>query len=283
MEIKDFLLIWVVFFLGSCSSVKSTAKQKDIPVITENKLLKNIAHNSLEYQTIYAKKVNVSFIDKNELLSFKALMKIKKDHFIQVSVIAPLGIEVARVLLTPDSIKFMNMFDKKYFLSDYTYISDRFDVNLNFDCVQKILTNTFFDIESCGSEGKEKKYKLDRTDDSYLLSSIEEKVLSRKIKRLYKKKQKNKEYTLVLQKIDIDPFLFRPVQMLVEDMDDKTGVSVSYKNFKDYSGKKFPEKIVFNLFSEEKKTVLEIEFDKIEFNVDMDSNFRIPSKYTKMN
>ena len=44
-----------------------------------------------------------------------------------------------------------------------------------------------------GGVTKTKKYKLDRVDQGYELSTIGERSFSRKIKKLYKKKRKQKE------------------------------------------------------------------------------------------
>lgn len=281
--VKFILFFVLACCLVSCRSVKSIVEHKDLPYITENKLLKNIYANELNYNTLYAKRLDVSIIQKGESNSFKASLKIRRDSFIQVSVTAPLGIELARVLLTPDSVKFVSPFGKKYFTSDYRYFSDKFDANVSYDCFQKILTNTFFNIENCnGGDLKERKYKFERTNENYVLSTVEEKALSRKIKKLYKKKKKNKEYVLIMQKIEINPEWFRPVSMAVEDMDEHVGVSVDYKNFKDFGGKIFPEKIVFNLFSGEGKTNLEIGFSKLEFDVDVEPSFKISSKYKRI-
>lgn len=284
MKVKNILLVLALTYsFVSCRTVKNITEHRGVPNITENRLFKSIYDNELEYNTLYAKRLDISVVQGDESKNLKASLKLKKDNFIQVSVTAPLGIEVARILLTPDSIKFINSFNKSYFVSDYHYFSDKFDVNVSFDCFQKILTNTFFNFENCsGNSSKEQNYKFDKTDNGYVLSTIEEKTLSRKIKKLYKKKRKNKDYALILQKIEFDPLNFRPVKMSVEDMEEHMGVSVDYFDFKDFSGKIFPEKIVFNLFSDSGKTGLEIKFVKLEFNTEMESNFKISSKYKRI-
>lgn len=283
MKISYLLLSGICVLLMSCHSVKQITVKKDIPLITENKLLRNVGNNELDYSSIFAKRVDINLKNKKGSNSFRASLKIRKDNFIQVSVNAPLGIEVARILLTPDSIKFVDIYHKKYFFADYNYFYEKYDAHISYDCVQKILTNTFFNFEMCGGGvGKIKKYKLDRTEEGYELFTVEERALSRKIKKLYKKKRKNKDFILILQKILIDPQTFRPLLMSVEDVEEEMGVSVKYIDFKDFSGKQFPEKIVFDLFSEDNKTILEMKFQKVEFDVPVESNLKISSKYKKI-
>lgn len=268
--------------MTSCRTVRQVIEKREVPLMTENKLLKNIESHALDFQTLYAKRMDISFFNQGKSSNFKASLKIKRDEFIQVSLTAPLGIEVARILLTPDSIKFADIYHKKYFLADYNYFYDRFDVNLNFGCVQNIFTNTFCNIDDCIGGGKPKKYKLDRTEEGYELSTLEERALSRKIKKLYKKKRKNKDFILILQKILVDPEYFRPVAMSLEDVEENMGVSVEYKDLKEFSGKLFPEKMLFGVFTGQKKTDLNVKFLKVEFDVPVEANFKVSAKYKRI-
>ena len=243
------VLLLILLCFVSCRSVKEiTESRRDLPNITEGKLFKNIISNELDYNTIYAKKV-----------------------------------DVARLLLTPDSVKFISPREKKYFVSDYSYFAERFDVGLTFDCFQRILTNQFFDFESCTTEAvRGKRYKFDKSGNDYVLYSLEEKALGRKLKKLYKKRRKNKEFSLVLQKIHIDPDCFRPNAVSIEDLEEGVGMSVKYKNIKDFGGKLFPGKITFNVFSDNDNWEVILNFDRLEFDVEVSPNFKIPSKYKRM-
>lgn len=277
---KYFLLLFLICCLASCRTVKNITVHKEIPFITENKLFKNIYSNELGYNTLYVKKADVSATMGKKSISCRATLKIKRDSFIQASLSLPLGIEIGRILLTRDSIKFVDSYNKKYFAGDYNFLYEKFDTRLAYDCFQNLLTNIFFNLETCGgSDLEDKKYKLDIQNDFYQLSSVEQKVLSRKIKKLLKRKRPNKDYALVMQKIDIDPVSFRPIRLSLEDIEENVGVSVSYSDFANYGDKLFPNKLIFELNYVGSKTRLEIDFSKIEFDVDIEPNFKISSKY----
>jgi len=282
MKLRFIWLGIVSVFAVSCHTVKEVAVKKEVPAISENRLLKNIEAEALDYRTLYAKRTEVTWSDGKKTDSFKASVKIRRDSFIQVSLTAPLGIEVARILLTPDSIKFADTYHKKYFFADYSYLYEKFDVNIGFDCIQGLLTNDFFNFGNCGGIGKNRKFKFNRTETGYELSTLEERALGRKIKKLYKKKRKNKDYILILQKIAIDPQFFRPLSMSVEDVEEDMGVSVHYRNFKVFSERQFPETIVFKLFSEDRENTLELKFMRLEFDVPVEANFKISSKYKRL-
>ncbi len=279
MKIRLLSIFIICLSVISCHTAKQVVVKKEVPPITENKLLKNIEENKLKYNTLFAKRVNASLKVGEKKTDFRLSMKIGRDSFIQISVNAPLGIEVARVLLTQDSVKFVDMHNKKYFLSDYSYFYDRFETEMNYDYIQKIFTNSFVNLNFESNPDKIRRYKLSRIEEGYVLSIIQEKALGRKIKKLYKKKRKNKDFMLIQQQVITDPVMFKPLSFFLEDIEEGTGVGVEYLNFKDFSGKLFPAKFIFDLFSKEKKMSLKLVFEKLEFDVPIKPNFRISSKY----
>lgn len=281
---SSFVVLLLFVCLVSCRSAKTVVKEKvELPNVTEGRLFKNVVDSALDFNTLYAKKIDLTLRDGEKENTLKAMLRIQRDSFIWVSVTAPLGIEVARVLFTPDSIKFISPREKEYFLSDYSYFSDKFDVDLTFDCFQKILSNHFFDFTSCTSlVDRNKRYKLDKSGDDYVLYSLEEKAIGRKLKRLYKKKRKNKEFTLVLQKVHINPDNFRPNLISIEDLEEKIGVSVNYDRFNRFGERLFPSRLVFKLFSKTDDIEVTMDFSRLEFDVDVSPSFKISSKYKRI-
>lgn len=283
MKVRFILFVLVSLLLVSCHTAKEMiVKKKNVPLISENKLLRNIESNELTYNTLFAKRVDIVLKNDKGSRSFKASLKIQRDSFIQVSVTAPLGIEIARVLLTRDSIKFVDVYHKEYFFTDYEYFYEHYETMMDYDYVQKILTNKFVHFNLNDAPGTPGRYKLDRSEEGYKLSTLEEKALNRKIKRLYKKRKKEKDYMLVRQEMLIDPFTYRPLSFMLEDVEEEMGVKVKYDLFKNFSNKFFPEKIIFDLFSPEGMTSLELKFQRLEFDIPVESNFRISSKYKRI-
>jgi hypothetical protein len=281
----------VLFFIlfVSCRTAKEVPLvSRELENISESRLLKNIALNQLEYSTMYSKKMSITLNIRGDIKSFKTTMRVRRDAFIWFSMTAPLGIEIGRILLTPDSIKFINSHDKTYFTSDYSYLVERYGINLTFDCIQKILSNHFFNFDICSLQAKpSEKYKLDRKNGYYLLYTLEESSIDRRLRKLYKRKLKNKESSLILQKVEIDPYSFRPFSVSIEDLDEKIGLGVSYRDFKVFDSHLslrffFPTKIDFSFFSQEERLSLKMEMDRLEFNVPVESSFKIPAKYKKM-
>lgn len=275
------MLVSVLMF--SCRTAKQVVTEKDIPLMTEHKLLKQIESNRLNDSTLFAKRIDVSFTDGENSDNFKASLKISRDSFMQISLTAPLGIEVARILLTQDSIKFVDVYHKKYFLADYDYFNQRYDVSLTYDFLQNIFTNTFSDFTLLDESGlRTKRYKLDRTEMGYKLWTVDKKNAGKKLKKFYKQSGSERDEIILLQEILIDPTYFRPLSMSLKDLNEGVGISVRYENFVRFGEELFPEKMRFTLFSKKSNMDLNLKFQRMEFNVPVEPNFRILSKYKRM-
>ena len=276
-----FLLFSCLLF--SCSPMKKAVIYKETSNIGEIKLFKNIENNELNYNTLYSKKVELSVDINGKENGLKGMLRIQRDSFIWMSVTAPLGIEVARIYLTPDSVKFLDSYNKKYLLTDYGFFYDRFGISISFSCIQKILTNVYFNLEDCSSsESRNDKFKFERTDNDYVLSNIQKKAINRKIKKFFKKKRKNKDFALVLQKIHIDPEYFRPYKLTLEDLEEDMGITAVYSDFKDLNGKIFPEKMIFSSNFDENRIKVVLKFSRLEFDVKVAPTFRVPAKYKQL-
>lgn len=280
---KLFWLLLVSVLMFSCRTAKQVVTEKDIPLMTEHKLLKQIESNRLNDSTLFAKRIDVSFTDGENSDNFKASLKISRDSFMQISLTAPLGIEVARILLTQDSIKFVDVYHKKYFLADYDYFNQRYDVSLTYDFLQNIFTNTFSDFTLLDESNlRTKRYKLDRTKMGYKLWTVDKKNAGKKLKKFYKQSGSERDEIILLQEILIDPTYFRPLSMSLKDLNEGVGISVRYENFVRFGEELFPEKMRFTLFSKKSNMDLNLKFQRMEFNVPVEPNFRILSKYKRM-
>ena len=96
---NSLLVILLLCCLASCHSTKlAVREQVELPGITEGRLLKNVETNALDFNTLYAKKINLNLRDGEKSNNLKAILRVQRDSFIWMSITAPMGIEVARVL-----------------------------------------------------------------------------------------------------------------------------------------------------------------------------------------
>ncbi|CAG5010262.1 hypothetical protein DYBT9275_04676 [Dyadobacter sp. CECT 9275] len=96
----------------------------------------NIAEVDFDYLTT---KSRFSLKTKNQDLdNVNVNMRIRKDSLIWISVTG-VGFEVARGLITRDSISFVDKFHKEFFVFDYRELSKRYNFELNFDLLQSVI------------------------------------------------------------------------------------------------------------------------------------------------
>ena len=135
----------IVFFsvisLSSCDLLKK-------PNI-ENSLLNDISYSEKELiNKINARNISPEWTSLNSKIkinkegqktTINAQIRIKKDSAIWFSVKAPLGIEVFRTMITPDSIYYMSRMKKTYFIKHISHIKEVVKTDVSFIKIQEIL------------------------------------------------------------------------------------------------------------------------------------------------
>jgi len=125
----------VLFFLWIANmACHTTQKISNTPIISHVPILVNdsiafayqlynrIKQSRVPYHTFSAKYI----IDLNNGSMFStahAHVRMQKDSIIWVSIGASVGIEAARILITPDSVKLYNRIQKTVFIHPYTYLA----------------------------------------------------------------------------------------------------------------------------------------------------------------
>ena len=167
-------ILGIAMSMFSCRTAQHLTSGGEVPFLSASKLWKQMEMNAFQDSTFFAKRIEVTLSDNGKSEHFKASLRMKKDDFMQVSVTAPLGIEMARVLLTRDSIKFMDTYHKQYFMTDYAGFYQRYKIPVSYDFLQQVFTNAFFSFDLNEKEPvKIKHYKLEPMAEGYRLWTTE--------------------------------------------------------------------------------------------------------------
>ena len=118
------------------TSVTADSIVKDSKTVSE--IVAPLKVQELAFQYLTAKS-KFSFESKKQNFdNTNVNIRIKKDSLIWISVTG-VGFEVARGLITPDSIVFMDKFHKDYFVFSYAQLSKQYNFELNFPLLQSII------------------------------------------------------------------------------------------------------------------------------------------------
>jgi hypothetical protein len=264
---QSFLIMLLFVVVSSCGTTRKTIKE---PLKEQGAeyLFSHLKMNELQY-TYFSARFSASFYrDKNET-SFSGQIRIQKDSLIWISISPVLGIEMARILITNDSIKYINRIDNNYFISDFNYINSLINSTLDFDMLQAFLTGndfSFYENSSFRASTDNMEYKLVTTD-----------------RRKLKKYVRNNQFiNIPIQHIWLSPETFKISRVMVREINPggrKLEGNYLYLN----DGKQLvPEKLEFDLEVAENKNHISVLYTKINTLDSLAFPFRIPEKYNKV-
>lgn len=268
------ILAGASFIFESCCSTKKYPK----PVVirenrklvdrTADELLSIINDSSFRASTLSGKAEVETDID-GKSNSFDITIRTRKDSVIWISISPLLGIEVSRVLITRDSVKFMDRVHKKYRLSDFNFLNNLLRMNIDFDIVQGVLSGNIFAY-------KKNKFNSVYIEENkfYILSTLSK----HKLKRSLEEKDPNKP---VIQDMYVDDSNFRIIRLFIEDDRIKKSLTTDYEDFRITEAGQFPFRSQTKIKAE-KEVNIKINYTRISLNAEMDFPFTIPGSYDRL-
>ena len=251
--------------ISSCSSSKKITGSK-IKEMSANKLMREINANSFDFESLQAK-VGIKVETEDNAFNLKGQLKMKKDSILWASITLPLGLEVARIKVTADSIFFINKSNKSYLAEQTKSFNYLQNINADINTIQSVFTGNIFLINK-------------KSDNNVLIKDNKYNLLSEEnitfINNRYKK-----NFT-INKNIIIDPTLFRITKYEIinnEDSDDR--LTIDYSDFIEIKGKYLPSIIKINISTEEKMYIT-ITYSNISTNNSTQYNFSIPKKYERI-
>lgn len=255
--------------LGSCRSTKriqTAISKKDttvvVPVIDAKadsvrfiqEIWQGIERNRIDFNTFSAK-VKVEFTGADgKKPDITAFIRIRKDSAIWVNATAILGIEVFRLLVTPDSVKLLNKLDKVVQLRSVSYLQELAKIPFTFKELQALLIGNPVFLDS-----NIVSYRKDEKTISLLSSSeIFKHLLT----------VSNDDYRLLHSKLDD-----------ADALRNRT-CNISYGDYVNKNGLLFPTSRSITVV-EKTKVDIGLQFKQVDFNLDLTFPFNIPRNYKR--
>ncbi len=288
------LFIATIITLGfaSCRTARELPTTSIKP-ITTSKLLKRVGQNAFSYEYLTIKRISCQFSNTDvsegapkSKANFVVNLKTLKDEKILVS-ISKLRIPVGRVLLTPDSVIYVNYIDHNYFIDDYSYLSSFLNIDLDFATIQSIISNNAFSYRNDPKNRDFKTFDSFVEDGMFVLQSektrkifkMEEKDKTGKIKR--RMKQLDDE-ALILQKMYFNPANFALTRLLITDKTNDRTMKMEFKDFIKIENKDYPGNIEMNFNSQENEVNLKVRMSGFSTEKINSFNIKIPGKYEEI-
>ncbi len=257
-------LVWSVALTG-CKS-KKKALEKPAPEALPVSELMGKVHTASFQPEWFSGKAGVTFTQKKSSNSFTANIRIQKDKVIWASITPGLGIEVARVILTPDSIKLVNRFDKTYVQRNFAYLSNLLQAPLEFQHVQALLMGNhvdFFPEIAFAS--------METTPANFVLSTSRKDVNA----------NGNNQGKSVRKSMHVNALSYRPVLMEMEDMVAKKKIVATYSDFSTINSQSFANQNQIVVHAED-NVELDLRWSKLSTEGPLEFPFSIPANYEPM-
>lgn len=259
------LLLFILVF-SSCKSSEKLTKKEEIKLIPKEtkievkpnteELLVNEVHSLSPKFSYYSAKIGVDYGSAG----FSGNIRIAKDSIIWVS-LGKFGIEAARIMITKDSILFINKLTREYFSGGYDFIVKFLGFKLNYDIIQAVLLGE--DFSSYGT----KDFKITRVNDLVTINfQTRTNILQ---PNLYPKLKQNITYNNKSKKIERNYF---------EMVNSINKMDINYPSYINLNNIYLPKEMKV-IITTSSKIVLTIKTENHKINQALEFPFSIPKSY----
>ena len=271
-QTNTLIFIFLIILLGSITSCKTKKSLIKAPLKEEGPefLFGELKEKEFKFQTFEAR-FNIDYNENVRYLDFKGQIRIVKDSVIWISFNQDLGIEIARLLITADTVKYMDRFNKKYLITDYVFINNFLNTSIDFGILQSIILGNDFEYYDRA------KFKTSVDGELYKLSTGGRSKLKKYVRN------SNDAERIFLQSMWLNPETFKIIQLKMKELTkDSKKLVADYSDFENIDGQLFPTKINY-LVEAEDAIKVKVHYNRIVLNQKMNFPFKIPSRYSPTN
>ncbi|MBB2953609.1 DUF4292 domain-containing protein [Sphingobacterium sp. JUb56] len=260
---KSVVTLVLLVVLASCSTKKKMSKVESKPEVVEtiskedskNAVVQKFLLSNLDFTTFSGKAKSKIDLGKSSY-DVTANIRIEKDKKIWISITALLGIEIGRVLITPDSVQILNKFQGEYIAKPFSYLYQYASEDLTFSNVQDLFLANF------------STNLLNTTDFEVDQTSVPIQLRGQKNALTY--------LYLVNQQNRLDSFR-------LEQPEKGQKLEASYADYSNGGGQLFPMGLELLISGGDMNIKANFNYSRISFNEAIEMPFTISNKYKVIN
>ncbi|MDR1884024.1 MAG: DUF4292 domain-containing protein [Prevotella sp.] len=253
-----------LFFVSGCKSKKAIVtgggalEQK-----SHNRIIEDALSSEIGYRTLTTKG-SIEFRTGSFSQKVPAVFKMIKDSILQASIRIPvLGGEAMRLTVTPDSIVMIDRMKKQYIAERFKNSKAIADFDFNFYNLQSLFTNKLFIPGKQEVTEKDfSKYNITSANDVYMLQT------------------KGKGDLLYNFAVDASGHV---ASTLVYNEEKQITLQWSYNDFINDNNRMYPTAMQIKADVAKRRVDINIAYDKLETDKDLNIDNAISPKYTKVN
>ena len=256
----------VLFAVTGCKSNKSLTKAR-LRDFTATQLITEVENNNFEFESFQAK-MNVKIETGNKSHNVKGQLRMICDSIVWTSISLPMGLEIVRLKVTPDSVYLINRNDKTYLLESISSFNDISPMITDLHFIQSVLVGNDINLHDNDN------YNVTIDNNQYNL------LISKQSKKTIKHSQD--EWKVMMKDIWIDPQLLKITKYYIKEYnDDKRKIDVEYSDFQEVNGKYIPTKIKLSIRGDVTLRA-NVTYSNIVVGENVDCLFNVPKKYDRV-
>lgn len=256
-------IVLLVLILTSCSTSRNTLRNTTIGGLSGTEYMEKVIEWTPSRDNLTARARIELNVGSSSPMSVNANMRVRRGEIIRFSVAPILGIEVARIDITPDKIMAVDRMNKRYVELGFAEISSLLNTELDFNILQSLILNEIF------IPGKDKLSVADAS--GFTLSPYADRA------RLQVKGTKRIGYSFFTSATD-----GRLEETVIALKDLPYSLHCRYADFTMLRNDVFPQSIEMMSEGTDKKYSLDMKLSRVNTDSNWDSKTELSSKYRKM-
>lgn len=249
------IVLLLLCILASCKTKKDVSQAQLLPEFIEDTVqvidtVQMVSSYQNEIKTVSAQ--YQIYLTGNKSMSIRGMVSSEHNKSLTVSIQMLLGIEIARIHCTPDSIWALDKLGQQYYEADFKTFEK--ELGTNFYGLQALVTNRTFDPEGLNFAN----FTVDTVEDNYILAL-------------------NKDmYTEFI--IEGGKYLTRT---LLKKNNSGSYLMTNYSSFLPIGEFVFPSKVDCIFQSKDKSNTISLNYSSVSINKNSNLTFSIPAYYRK--
>lgn len=256
-------IVLLVLILTSCSTSRNTLRNTTIGGLSGTEYMEKVIEWTPSRDNLTARARIELNVGSSSPMSVNANMRVRRGEIIRFSVAPILGIEVARIDITPDKIMAVDRMNKRYVELGFAEISSLLNTELDFNILQSLILNEIF------IPGKDKLSVADAS--GFTLSPYADRA------RLQVKGTKRIGYSFFTSATD---GCLEETVIALKDL--PYSLHCRYADFTMLGNDVFPQSIEMMSEGTDKKYSLDMKLSRVNTDSNWDSKTELSSKYRKM-
>lgn len=261
-------LFLIALLLTGCSTSRNALRNTVIGGLSGTEYMEKVIEWTPQRENLTARtRVQLNMGSESSSVSVNANMRIRRGELIRLSVAPVLGIEVARMDITPKGVLVIDRMNRRYVEIGFAEVADILKVEVDFNALQALFLNEIF-LPGRESLTVEDAVKFDLSEQDGRAH------LQVKDSRSQMKDSRYSFFTSVMDG--------RLEETVISLKDLPYALHCRYTDFTMVGSDVFPQSIELTPEGTQKKYSLGLKLSRIGTDSDWDAKSEVPAKYRKM-